>query len=153
MKANLTLLLIAGVALTALSGCATADKTNGDKTAAAVHHSLEGGPWKVVSFDDGSTVPANVTAEITFEPGDHGTSKVFGNGGCNRFSGGWSQKGSTIKIGPLASTMMACEPDSSAFESKFHAVLNAASTLSWDADGTAKISTADGKWVKLRRAA
>ncbi|TFU01223.1 META domain-containing protein [Polymorphobacter arshaanensis] len=151
MKTNLKLLLIAGIALTSLSGCATDHKTAA--AAPAVHHSLEGGPWKVVSFDDGSTVPANVTAEITFEPGDHGTSKVFGNGGCNRFSGGWSQKGSTIKIGPLASTMMACEPDSSAFESKFHAVLNAASKLSWDADGTAKISTADGKWVKLRRAA
>ncbi|MGL4543328.1 MAG: META domain-containing protein [Polymorphobacter sp.] len=151
MKTPFKLLLVAGTALLALAGCA-ADKPATAAVAPAVHHSLEGGPWKVVSFDDGSTVPANVTAEITFEPGDQNTSKVFGNGGCNRFSGGWSQNGSTIKLGPLASTMMACEPDSSAFEAKFYAVLNDATTLSWDADGTARLATAAGKWVKLRRA-
>jgi heat shock protein HslJ len=36
--------------------------------------------------------------------------KVFGDGGCNRFIGGYTIKGSQIFVGPLASTMMAC-PD------------------------------------------
>lgn len=31
-----------------------------------------------------------------------------GNGGCNRFSGSYSQKNKTIKMGPLLSTKMAC---------------------------------------------
>lgn len=34
--------------------------------------------------------------------------KVFGDSGCNRFSGGYRTHGDRIEIGPLASTMMAC---------------------------------------------
>ena len=152
MTNKFKLLMISSAALLALAGCAT----DGAKTAAtpAVHHSLEGGPWLIVSFADGSTVPAGVTADITFEPGDHNTSRVYGTGGCNRFNGGWQQKGDKITLGPLMSSMMACEPSTKMeTESKLLAVLNGATTLSWDADGTAKISTADGNWVTLRRAA
>ncbi len=150
MKSNLKLLLIAGVALAGLSGCATSEKTAA--AAPAVHHSLEGGPWKVVSFDDGSIVPENVNVDLTFDPGDHNTSRVSGSSGCNRFNGGWQQNGSSIKLGPIMGSMMMCDDAKMKVEGKLLAVLNAASTLSWDADGTAKISTADGKWVKLRRA-
>ncbi len=35
--------------------------------------------------------------------------KVYGDSGCNRFTGGYSTDGDQISIGPLASTMMACE--------------------------------------------
>lgn len=148
MADRFPLLMVSSVVPLALAGCAT----DGAKSAAApaVHHSLEGGPWTIISFADGSTVPAHVTADITFEPGDHDTSRVYGTGGCNRIDGGWQLKGDKITLGPLASTMMACEPSKMETESKLLAVLNGASTLSWDADGTAKIATADGNWVKLR---
>ncbi len=36
---------------------------------------------------------------------------VAGHGGCNRFAGRYSFDGSSIKIGPLVSTKMACEPE------------------------------------------
>ena len=40
---------------------------------------------------------------------------VFGDSGCNRFTGSYKVKGDRITIGPLASTMMACpEPQMSA---------------------------------------
>ncbi len=40
---------------------------------------------------------------------------VYGDSGCNRFTGTYKVKGDRIKIGPLASTMMACpEPQMSA---------------------------------------
>ena len=35
--------------------------------------------------------------------------KVSGNGGCNRFSGTYTQDGARITFGPLMSTKMACE--------------------------------------------
>ncbi len=34
---------------------------------------------------------------------------VAGHGGCNRFAGRYTFDGSSIKIGPLVSTKMACE--------------------------------------------
>ena len=37
-------------------------------------------------------------------------SDVAGQGGCNRFGGRYTFNGDALKIGPLASTRMACEP-------------------------------------------
>jgi heat shock protein HslJ len=36
---------------------------------------------------------------------------VAGQGGCNRFGGRYTFDGHALKIGPLASTRMACEPE------------------------------------------
>lgn len=38
-------------------------------------------------------------------------SDVAGYGGCNRFAGRYTFDGSSIRIGPLVSTKMACEPE------------------------------------------
>ena len=40
-----------------------------------------------------------------------GDERVSGHLGCNRFTGGYSHKDGELKIGPLASTMMACPPE------------------------------------------
>ncbi len=53
---------------------------------------------------------------------------VFGDSGCNRFTGTYQVKGDRITIGPLASTEMACpEPQMSA-EMTFLTRLQAAVT-------------------------
>jgi heat shock protein HslJ len=52
--------------------------------------------------------------------------KVYGDSGCNRFTGTYKVKGDHLTIGPLASTMMACpEPQMSA-EATFLTRLQAA---------------------------
>ena len=38
-------------------------------------------------------------------------SDVAGQGGCNRFGGRYTFDGHALKIGPLISTRMACEPE------------------------------------------
>ncbi|MBC7506919.1 MAG: META domain-containing protein [Sandarakinorhabdus sp.] len=138
-----------GFALLALSGCAK-EATLAKTERPALGGSLEGGPWL---FEDvnGAGVPAGVRADITFEPGDHNTSVVFGSGGCNRFRGGWEQKGSAIKLGPLAGTMMMCEPAKMETERKVQQALEAARTVSFDATGAAFLKAPDGGVVKLRR--
>ena len=40
-----------------------------------------------------------------------GDSNVTGFGGCNRFAGHYTYDGAAIKIGPIASTRMACPPE------------------------------------------
>lgn len=58
---------------------------------------------------------------------------VAGSGGCNRFVGRYTFDGATIKIGPLASTRMACVPEVMDAEQRWFRMLERAST----ADATA----------------
>jgi len=53
--------------------------------------------------------------QITFNESEK---SVSGYSGCNRFTGSFVITGSTIKIGPLASTRMACQPEKNDIESK-----------------------------------
>lgn len=112
--------------------------------------SLEGGPWLVEDLNGGG-VPDGVRLDATFEPGDQNTSMVFGASGCNRFRGGWQQTGATVKFGPLAGTMMACEPAKMDTERKFLQTMEAVTTVSFDATGAALLKAPDGRAVKLRR--
>ena len=54
---------------------------------------------------DWRTSTDGVRQTITFDS----KGRVYGDSGCNRFTGGYKVKGDRITIGPLASTMMFCE--------------------------------------------
>jgi len=65
-------------------------------------------------------------AQITFD----GT-RVTGSGGCNRLTGGYQRSGSSLKIGPLAATRMAClDANRGALESSFVGALQATTNYS-----------------------
>jgi len=66
------------------------------------------GDWSVTSFFTGTALSSPVGADLTATFAD-GT--VGGDGGCNTFHGPAKVGGTTIAIGPLASTMRACEDD------------------------------------------
>lgn len=140
---------VIGLGLLALSGCAKeAALLKGDVP--VVSGSLEGGPWLVEDINGGG-VPDDVRVDATFEPGDHETSVVFGASGCNRYRGGWKQNGATIKLGPLAGTMMMCDPAKMDTERKFLQAMEAANTVTFDTTGAALLKAADGRVIKLRR--
>ena len=66
------------------------------------------GTWDVTGYTDatGNLVSVDGAAvTLVFD-----ATTVSGNAGCNGFSGGWTQDGDTLAIGPLMSTKMACEP-------------------------------------------
>jgi heat shock protein HslJ len=111
--------------------------------------SLEGGPWYADGFAGDASGAGR--AEITFEGGDQGTSRVYGTGGCNRFSGSWKQDGARITLGPLASSMMACPQPQMDAEARFFKLLGGATTVSV-AGNVATLTTADGQTLVLRRA-
>ncbi|WP_223032545.1 META domain-containing protein [Hanstruepera marina] len=67
---------------------------------------------------------------------------VSGYSGCNRFSGTYETIGNTLKIGPLASTKMACTPDRNAVESQFLSLLNEINTYEY-LDGKLILKTGD----------
>lgn len=66
--------------------------------------------------------------DITFT--DEG--RVHGSGGCNRFTGGYEQRGPRLQFGALAQTNIACAPDAMAREARFHAAL--AAVRAWRVD-------------------
>ena len=69
-------------------------------TAAMAHEvKLEGSEWGFVG-DDGQQARF-----VSFA----GEGRIFGFGGCNRFSGDYLQSADKLMIKPLASTRIACE--------------------------------------------
>ncbi len=113
--------------------------------------SLEGGPWHVEDLNGGGMID-NARVQISFDPGDQGTSRVTGRSGCNRFTGGWQQDGAAVKFGPIATTRMGCAPALMELEGKFLTTLQAVTTVSFDASGAALLKATDGRAIKLRRA-
>jgi heat shock protein HslJ len=84
---------------------------------------LAGSEWRP-SFMSRAELPAGIKMQVEFQP----DGKITGNGGCNRFFGGYTISGNRIKIGPLASTRKGC-PELLRLETAFFATLQAASSF------------------------
>lgn len=110
------------------------------------------GSWKLVNMTAGSSpMPMLPTVEQTVEFAD---GKIAGTGGCNRMMGSYQIAGEQLKIGPLASTFMACEPDVMTQESRFLTALQGAQRYAIEQPGQLAIfyETEEGAGV-LRFAA
>jgi heat shock protein HslJ len=81
---------------------------------------FEGTTWQLVEYatEGGAAVPvpAAVAATATFVDG-----AVSGNGGCNNFNASYTLDGTSIEIGPVAGTLIACEGPAGAVETAFFA--------------------------------
>ncbi len=113
-----SILIATGVILTGLllTGCCQKCR----KSREAATRPIQNVVWHLTQFD-GKAVELPDRYELTF--GTDGT--VTGIGECNRFFGPYEVKdaGGSIKIGPVASTMMAC-PDMD-FETQFFRMFDA----------------------------
>jgi putative lipoprotein len=79
---------------------------------------LEGATWHVREIA-GQPLAGPQRAEVTFDA----QGRAYGTGGCNRFTGGVTVSGSSLRFGPMAQTNMACEDAAMAQEARFHAAL------------------------------
>jgi heat shock protein HslJ len=89
----------------------------------AMSADLAGGHWRPSSISLERLAP-ETPVYVAFS--DDG--KVTGFGGCNRFFGGYTVSGNSIKIGPLASTRKGC-PDTLNLEIEFFKALQGAETF------------------------
>ncbi|HUV48950.1 MAG TPA: META domain-containing protein [Actinomycetes bacterium] len=87
------------------------------------------GSWDVTGYNNGKqavvgpVVGSTLTAIFTPD-------QVSGSSGCNTYTGGYTIDGTTLKIGPLASTMKACEDQAvNDQEQQFLAALEASTTF------------------------
>ncbi len=101
------------------------------------------GAWVAASIG-GTPVPPLHRADITFTA----VGQVHGTTGCNRFMGGFTLDGGTLRFSPIAGTRMACEPTAMDQEMRFHEALSA--TRGWRPDGPALLLTNDAGDVVLR---
>ena len=109
---------------------------------------LEGAVWQLKELPGPqSAALGRLTRPVTirFESG-----QLSGFAGCNNFSGSYSLTGDELKIGPVASTQMACPEPGSSVENAFHAAL--AGTLRYAVDGDGlSATTASGATLRFRR--
>lgn len=144
--------LILPLALLALAGCRDQRQQLGQALSGkppVIAGSLEG-EWQMADLNGGGPV---ARGRLLFDPGDQDTSRLSGTAGCNRFTGGWKQDGATIKLGPIASTMMACPPPAMEVEQRVFALLEAVTTVTHTAEGAAILATPDGRKLTLTRPA
>jgi heat shock protein HslJ len=110
-------LAIGAVALS-LAACTATGGTGG---------TIDGTNWILKTYDVSGTatpVPAGVKVDAHFAGGN-----IAGFSGCNVYSGPATVSGSTIKIGPTAGTLMACEGAGSTVEQAYLANLGKAATF------------------------
>ncbi len=106
------------------------------------------GEWNVTGYNDPgrqATVGPVADTELTVTFAEDGT--VSGSSGCNTFTGEYKLEGDALTVGPLASTMMACEQPAMDQETQFLAALQTPTTVETsgttvtlrDADGAAQV--------------
>ena len=97
--------LVAWVGLAvSLAGCAAVQTAGGEGGGEA--EPLAGTEWTLVSLNGRPPVSRDAPT-LAFEEG----SRASGNGGCNHFSGPYTQDGDGLRFGPLVSTRRACVDD------------------------------------------
>lgn len=104
---------------------------------------LTGTKWTATMINTGTGAVSSLVngTEVTALFDAKGT--VSGKGGCNNYNGPFTLDGSNIKIGPVASTMMACEEAVSKQEMAYFKALGNATTYSIQSDKL-ELRSADG---------
>jgi len=108
--------------------------TGADKTSLAIYKAqsqdLSGTSWEVTGYNNGKQAVTGTLAGTTLTADFGKDGSLSGNAGCNTYSGSYKVNGDQITIGPLASTMMACDQPEGVMEqeAQYLAALQSAAT-------------------------
>lgn len=92
------------------------------------------GSWDVTGYNNGKQAVVSPVAGSTLTA-IFTADQVSGSAGCNTYSGGYTIDGTTLKIGPLASTMRACSEEAvNEQEQQFLAAMQASTTFDLTGD-------------------
>jgi heat shock protein HslJ len=94
--------------------------TDADKTSLAIYKAqsqdLSGTSWEVTGYNNGKQAVVGMLEGTTLTADFGKDGNLSGNAGCNTYSGTYKVDGDQITIGPLASTMMACDQPAGVME-------------------------------------
>jgi heat shock protein HslJ len=144
--------MLIGLAIISVGLVAAACSSTGGGSASSggTGGTLDGTSWTLKTQDVkgvATAVPAGMVVDAKFAAG-----KVAGFAGCNTYTGSATISGATLKIGPTATTMKACDPAVTAVETAYLANLAAAATFTATADALT-IFGSDGKQLLVYGAA
>ena len=114
----------------------------GDTTAPSA---LVGTSWRVTAIN-GRTTPSSGQYFLRFQT--DGT--VGARFGCNSMGGRYTQRGNTVTVGDLASTLMGCPEPAGTFERQGAAVLSRPMNMSWSGGTRLTLSNSAGR-IDLQR--
>ena len=104
------------------------------------------GEWRVEDLD-GRGVMDRVPLTVAFADGG-----VSASAGCNRLAGAFEQSGARVRVGPLASTRMACSPALMEQERQLAASLQGVNAVAVAEGGAVRLSGPGGASLLLRPA-
>jgi heat shock protein HslJ len=109
---------------------------------------LEGAAWRLkelTGVQSAALAKLDRPVALRFESG-----RLSGFAGCNNFSGSYTLAGDQLKIGPVASTQMACPEPGSSVETAFHKALSGNLRYAVDGDHLTA-TTASGDTLRFQR--
>ncbi len=95
---------------------------------------LIGGTWLMTAYNNGKGGFQSAMADIKVTAVFDEKGKLTGNGGCNTYSAPYTVDGNKIRIGPVASTRMACPQPVMDQEAAYLKALESAVTYKIDGD-------------------
>jgi len=90
--------------------------------------------WRLFSYTDGKGGMSNIIGDQPITALFRADGTVTGSSGCNQYTAGYTTTGSSIKITPGISTMMACAPAVMDQESRYFSLMANATTYSVNGD-------------------
>jgi heat shock protein HslJ len=117
-------LLVIALAAVALTAC------NGVDATPTLPAGLEGTTWNLVSIN-GHAPDAQVTPTLAFDEDGN----ISGTAVCNSYTATARVDGTSIVIGPLATTLVACSGAAGVLERQFLEAMDAANAISVDSSG------------------
>ncbi|HVQ27791.1 MAG TPA: META domain-containing protein [Planctomycetota bacterium] len=114
----------------ALAGCNSGNPMGPDRNGAGGGGMIVGPTWRLVSIDGQPPIEGTVLTAIFSED-----ARVAGSAGCNRYFGRANAVTGRMLVGPLGSTLMACEANGvMTQEQRFLELMQAASSYSVTGD-------------------
>ncbi len=104
---------------------------------------LAGTKWAATMINNGAGAVASLAADSEVNALFDADGRVSGRGGCNNYNGPFTLDGNNIKIGPVASTMMACDEATMKQEMAYFKALENTTTYSIRGN-TLELRAADG---------
>ena len=95
---------------------------------AAAANPLEG-EWNVTGYNTGTQAVTSPITGTTLTAAFTPDGQVAGNAGCNTYTGAYKLDGTSLTVGPLATTMMACDQAIMDQETQFLAALQTPTTV------------------------
>lgn len=107
---------------------------------------LSGADWRVTSLTGGAKITGEAPG-ISFGK----DLRVAGSSGCNRYMGGYTQDGQSLKFSEMAGTMMACPGPQMELERQMLDALGAVTHFALTPGGALELFGAEGLLLRAER--